>query len=402
MHRRSAWAVAAASLLLGLCPARGAEDPSPAEARKWGAVRGGLCLSARAAGPWLIGADLSVDVALRNAGREPAALPDGTVFFVYVLVAQGDRVIFTQRAYLARGWDAWPGRLDPGQTIALPPLRLAESACFGYVKGLALVDGYPSPRVAGGAPPVAAGVLSEVADLGPAKVHCVAYLPVDGGEGTTLKGRVLRVAFEVGDFDRLTPDRRETVLAKVAAQMRRDAFQAQTAHGAAVRIGMPAVPLVREVVGDASAPDFARMWSLTALGDIGPPDAGAVFRECLADRSAAVNHTAAYHGLKLRDPEFDRALEQAAVFADRPSLSAWAVMGYLRHRDAVPPAVMTAVVKSGDAHIRLALVRTISGGGPDGSHVPVLECLAGDADKRVRDQARAVLEKLGHTAPAAP
>ena len=287
----------------------------------------------------------------------------------------------------------WPAALAPGTSIDLPPQRIDTLRAYAYAKGMKNVAGYPS-----GAPErgeiESADRVADVVDPGQVRVQYVAYLDGGAGSGLLLEARMLKAEARIGDFSALTNPRQGRALAWLAGQFGRDAFAARDAHDSVVRIGAAAVPMLTGIVTNSAAPGFARMWTTTALADVGGAPAAATLKMCLADPSPAVRNVAAYHGLKLHDDAFDAALGDAARTGADPTITAWAILGYLKFRKDVPAALLSVAVENKDRRARAAVLDTIVGANPDASHLPLLRKLAADEDERIRKKALDAINRI--------
>ena len=373
-------------LLAGLAASA---DPTPRPAqRRWGQPKAGLSVSVAQAGPWRLNGPMRAEFAIRNTGRVPATAPPGREFFGFLVIAQGKTAWYSPRIRHAETLADWPDQLAEGTAIALPTVDVARLEAFVYKRTMRFHEGYPAEFV-GGKPvkPKPAGTFANLLKPGSVKVRYIAHLP-RGSEGALrLIGPTLRINLGLENFADLPEPMRRKVLADVETRLRRDAFSAMSAHHNAVQIGRAAVATVRGVATDPKAPGFARMWAATALADIGGTESARVLVDCLADRAEGVRHVAAYHGVKLRDKAFDAALTARATSGDDPALTAWAIMGHLRFRKAVPPALMSAGVESKQWKARAAVAETIASGNPNRSHLPLLRKLVVDPNHMIRQSA---------------
>jgi HEAT repeat protein len=80
-------------------------------------------------------------------------------------------------------------------------------------------------------------------------------------------------------------------------------------------------------------------------------------------------------------------------------LTAWAIMGYLKFRKSVPPALLAAGVNSPQWKARAAVVETIAGGKPDKSHLPILRKLLRDDNAMIRRRAARAIGYIGGKSP---
>jgi len=380
--------------ILAVLSAVGAETgpaSRPAE-RPWGPAKAGVSISVAAAGVWKLGGPMVVDFAIRNTGKVPATMPPKEDLFGFLLIAQGRTGWFSERIRHARGMTDWPGRLAGGKTVPLPAEDVAGLDAFVYQRGMRFHEGYPT-AFAGGRPGPAtrAGTFGQVLKPGKVKVRYIAYL-LRGAEGPLqLVGPTLEMNLGLENFADLPEPMRREILAEIGERLRKDAFSAMAAHRDAVQIGRAAAGTVLAVVADRSAPAFARMWAATALADIGGPEAAKALIDCLTDPQEGVRHVAAYHGVKLRDKAFEAALNKRAAGGEDAMLTAWAIMGYLRFRKAVPAALMAAGVESKQWKARAAVAETIARGNPNRSHLPLLRKLVVDENAMIRlSAARAI------------
>jgi len=372
----------------GLCAALGgpATQPSTAEApRLWGPSRAGLSASVAAVGDWELSGTMKLDFAFRSLGRVPSRLPPAKDVYGYLLIAQGKTIHYTERIFHARSLPAWPQRLGEGRRVRLPAVDVAGLKLLAYEKHLLLSKGYPA-RIADGKPqplkPVGTG--REVLKPGPTKIKYVAYLPRPDEGPISLTGRIVSVTLAVGDFARLAPAAQKSVLDDLTRRMRSDAWSAKSACADAARIGSPAVPALTAIVRDAKAPFFARMWSATALAEGGDAAAAPVLIECLKDSDTGLRCVAAYHGLKLRNAELDKALNARAAGGDWPQITAWALLGYVRFRKGPPPELVKAALESKHDRVRVAVAQVFGRIRPVPAQIPILHRLAADAVEQVR------------------
>ncbi len=376
-----------------------ATTTAPAQ-RQWGRSKAGLSVSASSAGEWNLTGTMKLDLAVRNTGIVPGSLGGKEQLFAYLLIAQKSNVYYTEKVLPAGGIAKWTGKIDPAKMLQMPAFDIAGLKVFSYMRGLKIKDGYPAQIVAGEVRArLPAGKVADVLRPGPVRLKCVMYLD-RGPEGTLqLEGRMIRITLGVGDFSRLPEQRRKRLLADLSARMKKDAFSAKSACADAVRMGSPAVPVLAKVVHDARAKDFARMWALTALAGIGGKEASGVLIESLTDSASGVRHVAAYHGLRAKNAKFDKALNKRAIGGKDPMLTAWAIMGYLKFRKSVPPALLAAGVNSPQWKARAAVVETISHGKPDRSHLRILRKLLGDDKAMIRQRAARAIGYIGDKSP---
>ncbi len=368
--------------------------------RQWGRSKAGLAVSAASADEWSLTRTMKLNLAVRNTGIVPGSLGGKEQLFAYLLIAQKSNVYYTEKIKPAGGIAKWTGKLDPAKTLQMPTFDIAGLKVFSYMRGLKVKDGYPVQIVGGEVRSrLAAGKVADVLRPGPVKVKCVMYLDREAEGTLLLEGKMIKVSLGVGDFSRLPEQRRKRLLADLSARMKKDAFSAKAACMDAVRMGVPAISTLAKVVHDARAKDFARMWAATALAGIGGKDAADVLIECLTDKTAGVRYVAAYHGLRAKNARFDKALNERAIGGKDPMLTAWAIMGYLKFRKSVPPALLIAGVNSPQPKARAAVVETIAGGKPDRSHLPILRKLLGDDNAMIRRRAARAIGYIGDKSP---
>ena len=346
-------------------------------------------------GRWIYSRPLRIDLAIRNTGSAAATLPKPDKWFGYLVLAQGKTAYYTERIFPARQWADWPDALAPGRTLRLPPLDVRKLKVFSHKRGLRIVDGYPTELLAGKPiQPQPIGSAGEVLLPGPVRIKHRTYLPRENEGALFLVGSVLKLEIRISDFARLPPAEKQRALGDLASRMKRDAFSAKVAHADAVRIGPPAIPTLARVLQDEGARFFARMWAATALADVGGKGVVDTLTACLTDRTPGVRHAAAYHGLKVGDPGFDKAALARALSGEDPMVTAWTIMGYLKFRKQVPRKLLEAAVTSKDWKVRDALVAPVARGAPDASHAPILRRLVLDTNERIRRQAAAVLGRI--------
>jgi hypothetical protein len=386
-----AWLVAAATPLQN---ASSAPVSAPVE-RQWGRPVAGLSLSAVARGHWTLGEEWNLDLGVRNDGSSPVTLSGREHFFAYLLLAQGKTVHYTEKVFPARDLADWPEKLQAGQTLALPVPQVGKLKAFPQSPGMKLVEGYPAGSSQPAESPPSDETVEQVLSAGPVRIKCIVYVARTGERALLLESQPQQLTVAVGQFARLSPALQRRMLDDLVERLGKDEFSARSAHADAVRVGPAAVGVLAGVVRNRQAPPFARMWAATALADIG--DAGAVpaLIECLSDPAAGVRHVAAYHGLKVKDGQFDQALNKLALGGDDPMLTAWAVLGYLRFRPPVPRALLEAGPQSKQWQVRAAVVETIARARPDRSHLPMLGRLVGDEKEAIRAKAAEAIRFVG-------
>ena len=363
--------------------------PGPSTApREWGEPNAGLSASAAPVGEWVFPSPLKLDFALRNTGKVRAALPGPKHLFGYLLVGQGSSAYYTEKIFHAAGTKLLAAGLASGRELRLPTVDVGKLNAYSYMRHLELVDGYPAHMVDGKPQPqVAAGKLGEVLRPGPVKVRYVVYLD-RGREGPLrLVGGVLKLPLTLGDFRRLSAELQRQVLDDLSKRMRRDAWGASLACADAIRIGTPAVPAVAKLARDGTARDFTKVWAATALCGIGGAEVEETLIELLANTTPTMRHVVAYHGLRARSKKVEGAIMTRALSGKDPMVTAWAIMGYLKFRKAVPEALLAAGLKSEEWKVRAAVVETVTRGNPDRSHLPILRRLVQDEHPPIRRKA---------------
>lgn len=332
---------------------------------------------------------------MRNTGVVPASPGDKRRFFAYLLIAQGKTLYYTAKILDDGKIPNWPGQIGSGKAVQLPAVDIGGLEAFSYMRGLKIKEGYPA-HIIDGSPQerLPAGKVAEVLRPGPVKVKCIAWLD-RGLEGALMLTGRMNVTLGVGQFARLPEARRKQLLSDLSARMKKDAFSAKAACADAVRMGRPAAQMLIQVVNDGKAKDFARMWALTALAGIGGKDAAGTLIESLTDSTAGVRYVGAYYGLRAKNDRFDKALTARATSGKDPMLTAWAIMGYLKFRKKVPPALMEAGVNSRQWRARAAVAETILRGRPDRSHLPILRKLISDPNEMIRRTAARAIRYTG-------
>ena len=376
-------------------------------ATAWGQSVAGLSLAATVDGPWRMGSPMELRVWVRNAGQLPVAL-EGEGRFVWLLVAQHGQASYTERI----GPDAvpglWPARVEPGGVVALPSIGLAQRQALPYRPGLKMVDGYPAAGASDGASQPASAPAETFAKLlvpGPVRLKVMLRAARPDQPPIVLVSAPLDVRLDAGDLAELDSAARRRVLEDLERRFRKDAFSAQAAHHEAVRLGPATAEMLVRVLDDAAGPPFARMWAATALADVRAPSAAAVLARLLDDPEEGVRHVAAYHGPKLKDDAFDRRLAERATRGDRPVLTAWAILGHLQFRPAVPDELLKAGLDSPNPRTRAAVAETILRADPKPIHLPLLQRLLRDDDAQVRAaaaRAAALIRDAGPTTRQAP
>ena len=391
--------VLAAVMVALAVPCAAGEGPASAPAavdENWGPAEAGVSVSAVAEGKWALGGPWRLRLAIRNTGSAPVDLPDKDGLVVFLMLAQGRTGHFTEKLLPARNLPDWPDKLAAGQVVQLGSVDAAGLEVAPYDSDLKLHEGYPARFVDDKPTAVKpAGKAGAVLKPGSLKVRPIAWLPRGAERPLSLKGPTLSMELGLDDFAALPPERQKQVLADLAAKLRQDAFAAQAAHGEAVKIGAPAVETVKAVATDAKAPDFARMWATTALADIGGKDAAAAVTAALADRDSGVRYVAAYHGVKLKDEAFEKALLARAAAGEDAMLTAWAIMGFLRFRGQAPPELLAAGVESDQWKARAAVAEVFSRTRPTKAQLPILRKLARDENAQIRVTAAKALASSG-------
>ncbi len=364
--------------------------------RPWGPSKAGVAISVVAVDAWKLTGPMRLQFALRNTGRVPVRLPGPKAFFGYLLVAQGGRAYYTERIRHARDLADWPAALKAGQVLQLPAIDAARLKVYSYQPHLRLIEGYPAELVDGRPRPrQPAGELAGVLKPGTLKVKYIAYLPRPGESALSLIGNVLKLNLGLEDFPKLPARVQRRILADLAGRFRRDAWSARAACRDAVQIGPPAVEALTAIATDRAAEAFARMWATAALAGIGGPEATKVLIRCLDSDLQGVRNVAAYHGLKMRSEQFDKALNARAATGKDGMLTAWAIMGHLKYRGQVPAKLLAAGVASEQWKARAAVAETIAGGNPNRTHLPILRRLVRDSNGMIRQTAARAIGYVG-------
>ncbi len=374
------------AMWLATAAAGAGEPPATAPAaRAWSEPKAGVSISAAPVGDWRLDGPMKLSFAIRNCGAMAVTLPPAEDFFGYVLIGQRRRAYYTEKIPHGRGLASWPRRLESQQVVELPTVDAGKLKACLHKRGLLLRKGYPV-EIVGGKPVAraAAGKVAELLKIGPVKIRYMAYLDRERGGALRLEGKAVRIVVGLSSFAALNEQTKQRLLGDLAERMRKDAWSAKAAHADAVRFGRPAVGALLKIAGDAQAPSFTRMWAVTALADIGGPDAVDFLIQCLRHKDTAVRHVAAYHGLKLDSAKFDAAAKTRALAGYWPMLTAWTLLGYVQFRGRAPPELVAAGVDSKQERVRAAVARVFTRIRPVPAQMPFLHRLARDPVEKIR------------------
>jgi hypothetical protein len=379
------------AVAVAACAATGdirAARSAPATQPAWGDAKAGLQVSLAVEGDVTVGGKFVVKVLLRNVGAAAVKTPPAKDLFGWVfLVQQGmeeKKAYFSEKVFLASDAADWPGELAEGKVVEFKAADIGSLKATPFEKGLKIVDGYPSaPASAIATAP--AGTVNKVLAAGKVQARLMLYLPRQGESPLLLVSNTLDVMVDRADM--------KGSVAELLRKFDKDAFAAQAAHGAAVKMGKDVLGDLIRAVAERTRPDFSRMWIATAIADIPDDKAAAALAGLLEDPLTGVRLVVAYHGPKQRSDKLDKAILDAAKGAKEHGLTAMAMLGFMVHRNTVPEELVKAGLESDDPKARATAAKVLSGLASDHNVARLKEMLK-DKDQRVRAVAQKILDAM--------
>jgi hypothetical protein len=374
----------ATQIALGLCLVL-AGAAFAADADAWGEAKNGLQISLKPRGDAAVGGKVVFDVTLRNAGAVPAPLGAGKDVFAWLFVAQKGSErgpVFTDKLFPAAKRADWPEALEPEKTLEFGAVEFSTVPAHPY-ESQKMVRGYP---VADEGELAAAGPLNGALIAGPVKARLMFFIARPDGPALLVSNTLdLQIAPAKVTATGTT--------AELLKQFDRDAFAAKKAHDDAVKLGKKVLPDLIAAANQPKRPDYSRLWLATAVADIPDDTAAQALIGLLADPNGGVRCVVAYHGVKQKSAKLDAAILARAKTDKDPGFTAYALLGFMVHRNRVPPELLKTGLESDDARARAAAVQALAGMASDYNRER-LNALLKDPDAQVRATAKKVLDAM--------
>jgi hypothetical protein len=373
----------------------------PAGQAEWGPPAGGLVVSLGLDGEAAAGGRIAFRIRIRSAAGQPVALAAAKDAAGWVVIAQSlggeKKAVYSRRVAMADLAPDWPAELAADKTLALNPVDLGAGPAWGSDAARELLLAYVSGK-AGPDLPKPAGKLSECLAPGRAMARFTLCLPAPGAKPVLVTSGALDFTVSPPNLASMKPESRDAFAADLLKQFDRNPWSGQQAHNTAVRVGKEVLAPIIAAAFETARPGHARLWLATTVADIRDERSADALIKLLDDSMDGVRYVVAYHGPKQESPRLDKAIVQRAAAGKDPGLAAWALMGFMVHRGAVPEEVLRAGLESDDPRARAAVAEALAGHASD-FNVSRLVRLLGDANERVRATAAAMLGKSGNRSP---
>jgi len=336
-------------------------------------------------------------VLLRSAAGSAIRLPPAAKAFGWMTVVQtlGDARDTHYSAKVPMPAAAWPDEVAGETPLPLGPFDLGPAKSYGRKAARPLLTAYLSGE---GDLPEAEGVLAEVLRAGTAVVRFSLCLPYEGERPTLVNSAPTPITIGPPKMADLPDADRTKFLDGLMKQFDRGPWAGQEAHNTCVGLGPQVLPRVIEAAFETGRPDHARLWLATTLADIRDPRAAEALVKLLDDASAGVRHVVAYHGPKQQSEQLDAAILRKAGGGD-PHLAAWALLGFMVHRQTVPEAALAAGLESADPKARATAAEVLARHASD-QNVSRLTAMLADENPQVRGVAAKMLGQSKRADPA--
>jgi len=382
--------------LAGPAPTTDASADAEAEPA-WGAPAAGLQAAVEPVGPIHLHGPMRFRLRVRSATGSAIRLPPAARAFGWMTVVQtfGDARDTYYSAKVPMPAGAWPAEVAGESPLRLGPFDLGPAKAYGRKVARRLLTAYLSGE---GDLPEAAGVLARVLRPGKAVVKFTLCFRYEGERPTLVSTAATPVTIGPPKMADLADAERKKFLDDLMKQFDRGPWAGQQAHDTCVGLGTQVLPRVIDAAFETARPGHARLWLATTLADIRDPQAAAALVKLLGDASTGVRHVVAYHGPKQRDPRLDDAIVAKATGGD-PALAAWALLGFMVHRQTVPEKVLAAGLESKDPKARATAAEVLARHASD-ENLARLTAMLADANPQVRGVAAKMLGRSGRPAPA--
>jgi len=400
--------VLSALLVSGLCAGRTpaastskaseASEASKAEP-KWGPPAAGLQAAVEPAGALRLRGPMRFHVLVRSAAGGAIRLPPAAKAFGWMLVVQtlGDQRDTHYSAKVTMPAKAWPEQVTGETPLRFGPFDLGPGKSYGRKAARPLLTAYLSGKDAD--LPKAEGVLANVVRAGSAVVRFTLCLAYEGERPSLVSTAPTAITIGPPKMADLADADRAQFLDDLMKQFDRSAWAGQEAHHTCVGLGPQVLPRVIKAAFETGRPAHARLWLATTLADIRDPRAARALVKLLDDPYAGVRNVVAYHGPKQRSERLDQAILRKAGGGDAAQLAAWALLGFMVHRQTVPEAALAAGLESTDPKARAAAAEVLARHASD-TNVSRLTALVADANPRVRGVAAKMLGQSKRPEPA--
>lgn len=367
----------------------------------WGPPGGGLAARLAVEGDVAAGGKMRITLSLRSAAGQPVTLPPAKDIFGWLLAAQSTpgskKALYTEQIFFARGSADWPAEISGARVLTFKAIDVSDATAYASENARALLLSYVSGK-AEEPLPKPAGKLSQLLMPGKAGAKFTVCLPAPGGKPVLVTTNAADFLVGPPDLGSLAPEARKAFEADLLKQFDRDAWSGQQAHDTALRLGKEMLPGLIAAAFETGRPPHARLWLATALADIPDERCADSLIKLLDDPMQGVRYVVAYHGPKQKSDRLDKAIIDKARTAKDPGLAAWALLGFMVNRAAVPEEVLKAGLESDDPKARASAAEVLARHASD-ENIARLAALLGDQDERVRSTAAQMLGKSKNRSP---
>ena len=379
-------------MVLAAAASAGAAESAEKPELQWGPPAEGVRLAVEPVGVWRLRGPMRFRVHVASAAGAPVRLPPAAEAAGWLSIVQtfgDDRTAHYSRRF-PMPKDGWPAGVQAEKPAAIGPFDAGPGQTYPREVRRQLLTAYLTGE---GDLPKAAGPMHRVLRAGTAVIRFTLCLAPAGGKPAVVNSAATALDIAPPEMDTLTGADREQFLDNLMDQFNKDAWSGKQAHDTCVGLGAEVLPRVMKAAAETSRPAHARLWLATTLADIRDPRAAGALVRLLDDPSGGVRNVVAYHGPKQKSATLDAAIVRKASSGDAAGLAAWALLGFMVHRDTVPEKVLAAGLESRDPKARATAAEVLARHASD-ENVAHLVRLLSDENERVRGVAAKV---LGHS-----
>jgi len=340
-------------------------------------------------GTWRVRGPMPFRVHVRSAAGSPVRLPPAATTFGWMTVIQtvGDQRDTHYSGKVPMPAESWPEQVAGETPLRFGPFDLGPGTSYGRKAARPLLTAYLSGK--DDDLPKAAGPMNRTLKAGKAVVRFTLCLTREGGKPAIVKSEPTPADIGPPDMASLAEGDRKKFLDDLMDQFNTSPWSGLQAHNTCVGLGAEVLPRVIAAARDTSRPGHARLWLTTTLADIRDPRAAQALVALLDDPAGGVRNVVAYHGPKQRSKALDDAIVRKAS-ADDAQLAAWALLGFMVHRDTVPESVLAAGLDSRDPKARGTAAEVLARHASD-ENLGHLVRLLSDENEQVRGVAAKML-----------
>ena len=373
------------------------------EVLPWGAPAAGMQTALALEGSPAVGGTFRFRLLLRSAGGRTVGLPPAGKAFGWILIVQnlGDskRAYYSEKVPMDAARAAWPAELAGRGPVSLGPFDLSTANVYSSRVARELLTAYVSGKTDTHLPGPA-GKLNERLETGHAMAKFTLCLPHEGERPTLVTSGALGITIAPPDVAALKPDARNKFLSDLMKQFDRGPWAGKQAHDTCVQLGKTVLPHVLKAAFETGRPAHARLWLATTVADIPDPRSVGALIQLLDDPAAGVRNVVAYHGVKQRSRNLDKALLDKVKASPATShLAAWTLLGFMVHRGSVPEEILKAGLESADPRARGTAAEVLAAHASE-ANIKRLVALLADPNERVRGVAAKMLGKSENRSPA--